>query len=105
MVAKLIGRLKKGDWHYEKRRMLLREETGKFARAFKENFTTLMITAFGLTAGLLWQDAIRTFINNVFPLQDPNNFIMKIYGAVIVTIIAVIATYFLSKFKSQNSSS
>ena len=105
MVAKLIEHLKKKDWHYEKRKMLFHEETRQFAKAFKENFTTLMITAFGLTAGLMWQDALKTFINSIIPVEDPNNFMLKTIVALFVTLVAIIGIFFMSKLKTQNGNS
>ena len=101
MVAKIIEKWRKRDWHYEKGRMAFHEETRKFAKAFKENFTTLMISAFGLTAALIWQDAIRTFINTIAPIDDPQNYALKFYAAVVVSFVAITATYFLSKLKTN----
>jgi len=105
MVPKLLEDFKrknlKKDWHFEKRRMFLHEETKKFARTFRTEFATLIISAFGLTVALLWNDALKSFINMVFPAEDPNNTMFKVYVSVVVTVLAITTTYLLSKLKSE----
>jgi Flp pilus assembly pilin Flp len=87
-------------WKQQKRNLMLNHEVSKFTKAFRENFATLIISALGLVAALSWNDAIKTTIDTLF--TTTGNLIYKFYVAVIVTIISVIITYFISKLKPKN---
>lgn len=52
--------------------------------------------AFGLVAGLAWNDAIGELIKEVFPLGK-NTVIAKFVYAVVITIIIVIVSMYLVK--------
>jgi len=55
------------------------------------------ITAgFGVVAGLAWNDAIRTFIEEVFP-QTSNTIIAKFVYAFLITLILVFVSVYLVK--------
>jgi C4-dicarboxylate transporter len=88
---------KPADWKQQKRNIILNNEVSKFTKAFRENFVTLIISALGFVAGLSWNDAIKTTIDTLFPTVG--NLIYKFYVAIIVTIIAVVIIYFVSKIK------
>ncbi len=51
-------------------------------------------TAFGLVAGLAWNDAIKAFIENIFPLSKDTMWAKFIY-AVIITVFVVLITRYL----------
>jgi len=61
-----------------------------------EKLVALIIAAFGLIAALAWNGAIQSIFKNVFGESDSLG-AMIIY-AVIVTIIAVVVTIWMSKF-------
>ena len=90
---------KTSDWKLQKRTLILNDEVNKFTKAFKENFVMLIISALGLVAALSWNDAIKTTIDTLFPTVG--NIMYKYYVAIIVTIISVVITYFLSKMKPK----
>lgn len=52
--------------------------------------------AFGVVAGLAWNDAVSTLINLLFPLQR-NTVYAKFIYAVIITIILVMLTVYISR--------
>jgi len=60
-----------------------------------ETFAALITAAFGLVAALAWNETIKAAIAMVFPSED------GIWGslvyAIIVTIVAVIMTFWISK--------
>ncbi len=59
-----------------------------------ETFASLMTAAFGLVAALAWNDAIKTAITNIFV----NNIGLGQFAyAVIVTVIAVLATILIAR--------
>ena len=87
------------DWKQRKREIIINHEVSKFTKAFRENFATLIISAFGLVAALSWNDAIKSAIDTLFPANS--NLIYKFYIAIVVTIISVVITYFISKIKPK----
>jgi len=89
----------KTNWKQQKRSLIINHEVSKFTKAFRENFATLIISALGLVAALSWNDAIKTTIDTLFP--SVGNVIYKYYVAIIVTIISVVITYFISKLKPK----
>jgi hypothetical protein len=90
----------KPSWRQQRRNMIINHEVSKFTRAFRENFATLIISALGLVAALSWNDAIKSAISTLFPAES--DLIYKFYIAVVVTIISVVITYFISKLKPKN---
>ena len=56
---------------------------------------TLVTTAFGLVAGLAWNDAIQALISQVF--EAGSALTGQVVYAVIVTIIAVVVTLLLAR--------
>jgi hypothetical protein len=87
------------DWRSRKRTMILNSEVSKFTKAFKENFATLIISALGVVAALSWNDAIKAAIDAFFP--STGNLVYKFYVAIMVTVLSVIITYFLSRIKNK----
>jgi len=87
------------DWKQQKRSMIINHEVSKFTKAFRENFATLIISAMGLVAALSWNDAIKTTIDTLFP--SVGNLIYKYYVAILVTIISVVITYFITRLKPK----
>lgn len=62
---------------------------------FLKTMTQLATASFGLIAALAWNETIQTFINHF--LKSGNGFYSKLIYAVIVTLLAVLVTYFLGK--------
>jgi hypothetical protein len=85
------------NWRNMKRGLVINHEVKKFTMAFRDNFTTLIISALGVVAALSWNDAIKTAIDTLFP--DKSNIMYKFYVAAVVTIISVIITYIFSRMK------
>ena len=98
-LARHISRLKK-DWKTQSAGINIHHEVHRFTKEVRKNFFTLLITAFGLVAALSWQDAIREWINVSFP--DRSTFIQKTYVAIIISIVTVLITYFLSRGKGED---
>jgi hypothetical protein len=101
-VSKGNEKIKSPHWRHQRRSIILNNEVSKFKKAFKENFITLIVSALGLVAALSWNDAIKAAITALFPAES--DLIYKFYVAIIVTIIAVVITYFLSRIKTNGKS-
>jgi len=64
-----------------------------------DKLATLITAAFGLVAALAWNGAIQSIFKELFGTSDSLG-AMLIY-AVVVTIIAVIATIWIGKIESR----
>ncbi len=60
-----------------------------------------IMAGFGFVAGLAWNDAIKSSIEYLFPL-DKNNLAIKFFYAVIVTVLIALVASSLTK-ASENS--
>lgn len=58
-------------------------------KQIKNQAVTYILGALGLVAGLAWNDAIKTLIDFLFPL-DKNGIIIKFIYAVIITVVVVL---------------
>ncbi len=52
-----------------------------------------LIAAFGLVAGLAWNDAVTSLINYLFPFAANTVLAKFIYAALITLVVVVIGTY------------
>ena len=62
----------------------------------RERTLGYIIAAFGLVAGLAWNDAIKALIEYLFPLQE-STLSAKIIYALLITLIVVICTMYLNR--------
>ncbi|MFX1521450.1 MAG: DUF5654 family protein [Promethearchaeota archaeon] len=76
-----------------------RSELKKLRREIVDKFSTLITTAFGLVAALAWNGAIQAIFKQIF--GTPDAIIPQITYAVTVTIIAVIATIWISRIAER----
>lgn len=67
---------------------------------FKKSVVGYMTAAFGLIAGLAWNEAIKSLIDFFFP-EGGNSILAKFIYAILITIIVVIITYLLFKFAGR----
>jgi len=74
-----------------------KEHGTKISQEVKQKTLGFVITAFGLVAGLAWNEAIQAIIRQIFPL-DKNSVVAKIIYAVLMTLLLVVMTVYLTKF-------
>lgn len=68
----------------------------------RERTLGYVIGAFGLVAGLAWNDAIKALIEYLFPLQE-TTLSAKIIYAVVITLVVVISSIYLNRlFKKDD---
>ena len=66
----------------------------KVGKEVKESVVGYITAAFGLVAGLAWNEAIKSFIEFLFPLSK-NALLAKFVYAGILTLIFVLVTMYL----------
>ena len=72
------------------------EQQKKIALEVREKTSGYVLAAFGFVVGLAWNDAVKTFIEYLFPLNKDNVLIKFIY-AFIVTFLVVAITIIMTK--------
>ncbi|MDD2731951.1 MAG: DUF5654 family protein [Candidatus Pacebacteria bacterium] len=81
----VIGKIKK-----------ISESQRKLRQEMKEKPVSYIVAAFGLVAGLAWNEAIKGMIDYFFPLNK-NSVLAKFIYAVLVTFAVVLITFYLIK--------
>lgn len=75
---------------------------GRMNRLQKEAFLkamTYITAAFGLVAGLAWNEAIKALLNLYF--KEGSNIISKFIYAVFITIIVVMVTMYIGRLENK----
>lgn len=70
-------------------------------KEIREKSLKYITAGFGLVAGLAWNDAIKSMIHHLFPLSRNTVFAKFIY-AILMTLVLVIITIYLSKLLKKN---
>lgn len=78
----------------------LKQKIDRVEQEVKEKLVTYLGAAFGLVAGLAWNDAVKALIEFFFPL-DRNGVTAKFVYALIVTLVLVIVTIVLQRIIRQ----
>lgn len=91
--------------------MLMIEETEKNKSAsdkkvkelVRERTISYIVAAFGLVAGLAWNEAIKSFIEYLFPLAQ-NTLLAKFIYALALTVVLVFVSVYLARlFKKEEN--
>ncbi|MBI2545466.1 MAG: hypothetical protein HYW22_02640 [Candidatus Aenigmarchaeota archaeon] len=75
------------------------QEIDEFRKTFRQSLLTFVTSAFGVGAALMWNDTIKEALTNITP--QGSSLLVKVYSALIITSIAVLATYWLSKWNAK----
>lgn len=78
----------------------LKEKSAELKREFQKKVIGYILAAFGLVAGLAWNEAIRSLIDYLFPLSQ-NSLLAKFIYAILITLVVVLAAAYLSKFFAE----
>jgi hypothetical protein len=84
-------------------RRRLAKEIGKgseeLRREVREKTVGYITAALGLVAGLAWNEAIKAFIEHLFPLQK-DTLVAKLFYAVAITLVVVFLSIYLMRLVS-----
>jgi len=78
----------------------IKEEQAKLRKEVKEKTIGYILAAFGLVAGLAWNEAIKALIAVFFP-NPGNDVLVKFLYAIIVTIVIVVITVYLIRLTQE----
>jgi hypothetical protein len=103
VVKRVLEKLNKRDWRYHKATMQVHTEVRGFAKTLKENFWTLSISTFGIATALIWYEVVKQVIDEFFPQR--NTLGIKLFVAIVVTLVSITGTYIISRLRSNNGMS
>lgn len=80
------------------------EKQRNLKQAIMKQMLTLSTSAFGLVAALAWNQVIQEVVNNYIKpyVGDGSGLISLLIYAVVVTLLAVLVTYSLTKFIKED---
>ncbi|MFA6973301.1 MAG: DUF5654 family protein [Parcubacteria group bacterium] len=73
----------------------IRSRGSKIKKEFQNKIIGYIVAAFGLVAGLAWNEAVKALIENFFPLSQ-NGMLAKFIYAIAITLVLVIVTVYLT---------
>ncbi|PIX62392.1 hypothetical protein CO057_04395 [Candidatus Uhrbacteria bacterium CG_4_9_14_0_2_um_filter_41_50] len=79
----------------------MKDKTGKFASEVWEKVAGYLLAAFGLVAGLAWNDAIRALIARYYTVES-DSLLAQLAYAIIITILVVIVSIIFVKLSKRN---
>ena len=81
----------------------IKEEAERLQKEVRERTLGYVLTALGLVAGLAWNDAIKSAIQVLFPLESESVLAQFIYAILITVAIVIIATYLTRLFRKPEN--
>ena len=75
----------------------LKKEVADINREIRDRTAGYIVTAFGLVAGLAWNNAIQGFIEYFFPANKSGSVWAKFIYAIILTLIVVFISFYVVK--------
>jgi len=80
----------------------IKKESEEIKTEARQRMVEYILAAFGLVAGLAWNEAIKSLIEYVFPLSR-STLLLKFFYAFLITIILVlISSYLMNLLKIKN---
>lgn len=78
----------------------IKENQRKLRKEIKEKTISYVLAAFSFVAGLAWNEAIKSFIDQFFPNKE-NSILVKFIYAIVVTITIVLVTVYLVRITEK----
>ena len=75
----------------------IKSKSQNIKNEFRKKIVGYIVAAFGLVAGLAWNEAVKALIDHLFPMSQ-NGLWAKFAYAVLITLVLVIITIYLTKF-------
>ena len=81
----------------------IKTEHKSIRRKAREQTIGYIVAAFGLVAGLAWNDAVKAFIEYAFPISSGGGLVVKFVYALLITIAVVVITAYLSRLTEKEN--
>ena len=79
----------------------IKKESKKISGEVKEKTLGFIMTAFGLVAGLAWNEAIQSLIKSFFTVDKDSVWVKFLY-AIVMTFVVVLVTVYLTRLFGKN---
>ena len=79
----------------------VKKEAIKLQGAVREKALEYLLVAFGLVAGLAWNEAIKSLIDSIFPSTAGGGIAAKFVYAFVATLIVVAVSVYLVKLTKK----
>lgn len=79
----------------------IKKESEKISGEVKEKTLGFILTAFGLVAGLAWNEAIQSLIKSFFAVDKDSVWVKFLY-AIVMTFLVVLVTVYLTRLFGKN---
>ncbi len=79
----------------------IKETSREFRFAVAQQTRGYLTAAFGLVAGIAWNDAVRATIDSFYSPDSAGGIIAKFIYAAIMTLVAAVLTFMLTKISLQ----
>ena len=89
-----MEKIKKGISSIKQKEQAIKKEV-------REKTIGYILAALGLVAGLAWNEAIKGFIDSIFP-SSGNGLLVKFFYAIVVTLLVVIISMYLASLIREN---
>jgi len=73
----------------------------KVQKAVKKQVISYIVAAFGLVAGLAWNEAIKALIDYFFPMTTSTLWAKLLYAMVVTLVVVLVAIYLTNLVKSE----
>lgn len=73
------------------------KKTKELRKEVRKNIAGYIVAGFALVGGLAWNDAIASLIELIFPKGGSNTILAKFIYALLVTIIIVMVSMYITK--------
>ena len=81
----------------------LKEHSAKVERELLERISGYILAAFGLIAGLAWNDAIKGLIEYIFPLKKDSISAKFIYAGIVTVVVVLLTLYIMRLIKKPET--
>jgi predicted ABC-type sugar transport system permease subunit len=79
----------------------IKESGSELHKEVRERTLGYIVAAFGLVAGLAWNEAIKASIEYLFPLNQNSLLAKFIYAVVITLVVVVVSIYVIKREKKR----
>jgi len=79
----------------------IQQESKALRQEVRERTMGYVIAALGLVAGLAWNDAVKAFIETVFPAGSNTLQAKFLYAALVTLIVVLVTVYLVRLFKKE----
>jgi uncharacterized membrane protein len=81
----------------------IKKEKLSLQKEFRQKLTNYLLAAFGLIAGLAWNDAVKSLIEQIFPFQRYTLIAKFLYALFLTLILVIIGFYFNRIFEREDN--